>query len=97
LDNELERGKPANDFAFKSRGEQYTSTDHKYDRSHESSNFLSNLITIKVDVVDAHFASLNAIHYLIQVLVSDLQPVADQRACSSIDSAVGCEFLSASF
>ena len=55
------------------------------------------LITIKVDVVDAHFAGLNTIHYLLKVLVFDLQAVADQRACSWIDSAIGCEFSSASF
>jgi hypothetical protein len=36
------------------------------------------LITVKVDVVDAHFAGLNTIHYLLKVLVFDLQPIADQ-------------------
>ena len=36
------------------------------------------LITIKVDVVDAHFAGLNTIHYLLKVWVFDLQSIADQ-------------------
>ena len=36
------------------------------------------LITVKVDVVDAHFASLNTIHYLLKVLVFDLQSITDQ-------------------
>ena len=36
------------------------------------------LITIKVDVVDAHFAGLNTIHYLLKVLVFDLQSITDQ-------------------
>ena len=36
------------------------------------------LITIQVDVVDAHFAALNTIHYLLKVWVFDLQSVADQ-------------------
>ena len=35
------------------------------------------LITVKADVVDAHFAGLNTIHYLRKVLVFDLQSVAD--------------------
>jgi hypothetical protein len=36
------------------------------------------LITIKADVVDARFAGLNAIHYLLKVLVFDLQSITDQ-------------------
>ena len=36
------------------------------------------LITVKVDVVDAHFAGLNTIHYLLKVLVFDLQSITDQ-------------------
>ena len=36
------------------------------------------LITIKVDVVDAHFAGLDTIHYLLKVLVFDLQSIANQ-------------------
>ena len=36
------------------------------------------LIILQVDVVDAHFASLNTIHYLLKVLVFDLQSIADQ-------------------
>jgi len=36
------------------------------------------LITIKVDVVDAQFAGLNTIHYLLKVLVLDLQSITDQ-------------------
>jgi hypothetical protein len=36
------------------------------------------LITLRVDVVDAHFAGLNTIHYLLKVLVSDLQSITDQ-------------------
>jgi len=36
------------------------------------------LITIQVDVVDAHFASLNTIHYLLKVLVFDLQSITNQ-------------------
>ena len=35
------------------------------------------LITIKADVVDAPFASLNTIHYLLKVLVFDLQSITD--------------------
>jgi len=35
------------------------------------------LITVKVDVVDAHFAGLNTIHYLLKVLVFDLQSITD--------------------
>jgi hypothetical protein len=35
------------------------------------------LIAIKVDVVDAHFAGLNSIHYLLKVLVFDLQSITD--------------------
>jgi hypothetical protein len=35
------------------------------------------LITIKADVVDAHFAGLNTIHYLLKVLVFDLQSITD--------------------
>jgi len=35
------------------------------------------LITIKVDVVDAHFAGLNTIHYLLKVLVFDLQSITN--------------------
>ena len=35
------------------------------------------LITIKVDVVDAHFAGLNTIHDLLKVLVFDLQSITD--------------------
>jgi hypothetical protein len=37
-----------------------------------------NLITLRVDVVDAHFAGLNPIHYLIKVLVFDFQSIPDQ-------------------
>ena len=36
------------------------------------------LITIKADVVDAHFAGLNTIHYLLEPWVFDLQSVTDQ-------------------
>jgi hypothetical protein len=36
------------------------------------------LITIQANVVDAHFAGLNTIHYLLKVLVFDLQSIADQ-------------------
>jgi hypothetical protein len=36
------------------------------------------LITIKVDVVDAHFAGLDTIHYLLKVRVFDLQSITDQ-------------------
>ena len=36
------------------------------------------LVTIKVDVVDAHFAGLNTIHYLLKVRVFDLQSITDQ-------------------
>ena len=36
------------------------------------------LITIKVDMVDAHFAGLNTIHYLRKVLIFDLQSIEDQ-------------------
>jgi hypothetical protein len=36
------------------------------------------LITVKADLVDAHFASLNTIHYLLKVLVFDLQSITDQ-------------------
>jgi len=36
------------------------------------------LITLQVDVVDAHFAGLNTIHYLPKLLVFDLQCIADQ-------------------
>jgi hypothetical protein len=61
------------------------------------SQSLSDLITIKVDVVDARFASLDTLHYLLKVLVFDLQSITDQRACSWIDPAVGGEFSSASF
>ena len=35
------------------------------------------LITVKVDVVDAHFAGLNTIHYLLKVRVFDLQSITD--------------------
>jgi hypothetical protein len=35
-------------------------------------------IAIKPDVVDAHFAGLNTIHYLLKVLVFDLQSVTDE-------------------
>jgi len=35
------------------------------------------LITIEVDVVDARFASLNTIHYLLKVFVFDLQSITD--------------------
>jgi hypothetical protein len=35
------------------------------------------LITIKVYVVDAHFAGLNTTHYLLKVLVFDLQSITD--------------------
>ena len=36
------------------------------------------LITIRADMVDAHFAGRNTIHYLLKVLVSDLQSITDQ-------------------
>ena len=36
-----------------------------------------DLITIEVDVVDAHFAGLNTTHYLLKVLVFDLQSITD--------------------
>jgi len=36
------------------------------------------LITLQVDMVDAHFAGLDTIHYLPKVFVFDLQCVADQ-------------------
>jgi hypothetical protein len=36
------------------------------------------LISITVDVVDAHFAGLDTIHYLLKVLVFELQSIADQ-------------------
>jgi len=35
------------------------------------------LITIKADVVDAHFARFNPTHYLLKVRVFDLQSVTD--------------------
>ena len=35
------------------------------------------LITLQVDVVDAHFAGLDTIHYLLKVFVFDLQSVTD--------------------
>ena len=35
------------------------------------------LITVKVNIVDAHFAGLNTIHYLFEVLVFELQSVTD--------------------
>ena len=38
----------------------------------------NSLITIKMDVVDAHFAGFNTIHYLLKVLIFDLQSVTDQ-------------------
>lgn len=36
------------------------------------------LITIKADVVDGRFASLETIHYLLEVVVLDLQSITDQ-------------------
>ena len=36
------------------------------------------LITIEVNVVDAHFAGFNTIHYLPKVWVFDLQSITDQ-------------------
>jgi hypothetical protein len=36
------------------------------------------LITIKADVVDAHFAGLDTIHDLLKVLVFDFQAITDQ-------------------
>ena len=36
------------------------------------------LITIKADVVDAHFTRLNTIHDLLKVWIFDLQSVMDQ-------------------
>ena len=36
------------------------------------------LIAIKADVVDAHFTALYTIHYLLKVLVFDLQSIADK-------------------
>ena len=56
-----------------------------------------DLVTLQVDVVDAHFAGFNTIHYLLETWIFDLQAVTDQGACSWIDSAVGCEFSGASF
>jgi hypothetical protein len=35
------------------------------------------LISLQVDVVDAHFASLYTIHYLLKVFVLELQAVTD--------------------
>jgi hypothetical protein len=35
------------------------------------------LITLQLDVVDAQFAGLNTIHYLLKVLVVDLQSITD--------------------
>jgi hypothetical protein len=35
------------------------------------------LITFQVDMVDAHFAGLNTIHYLLKVRVFDLQSIPD--------------------
>jgi hypothetical protein len=35
------------------------------------------LIILQVDVVDAHFAGLNTIHYLLKVRVFDLQSITD--------------------
>jgi len=35
------------------------------------------LITLQVDVVDAHFAGLDTIHYLTKGLVLDLQCITD--------------------
>ena len=35
------------------------------------------LIAIKADVVDAHLAGFNTIHYLLKVLVFDLQSITD--------------------
>jgi ABC-type branched-subunit amino acid transport system permease subunit len=42
------------------------------------SRFGEFLISIKADVVDARFAGLNTIHYLLKVLVFDLQSVSNQ-------------------
>jgi len=36
------------------------------------------LITIQANVVDARFAGLNTIYYLLKILVFDLQSIADQ-------------------
>ena len=36
------------------------------------------LITVKVDMVDLHFAGLNTIHYLLKVWIFDLQAITDQ-------------------
>jgi hypothetical protein len=36
------------------------------------------LITIKADVVDAHFAGLDTIYDLLKVLVFDFQAITDQ-------------------
>ena len=36
------------------------------------------LITLKSDVVDAHFTGLDAIHYLLKVLVFGFQSITDQ-------------------
>jgi hypothetical protein len=35
------------------------------------------LITLQVDVIDAHFAGLNTIHYLLKVWIFDLQSITD--------------------
>ena len=36
------------------------------------------LITVKVDVVDGHFAGFDTIHNLLKVRILDLQSIADQ-------------------
>jgi hypothetical protein len=35
------------------------------------------LITLQMDVVDAHFAGFNTTHYLLKVWVFDLQSITD--------------------
>ena len=35
-------------------------------------------VTVKVDVIDTHFAGFDTIHYLLKVFVFDLQSVTDQ-------------------
>jgi len=44
----------------------------------ETQSGVEFLITIKADVVDARFAGLDTIHYLLKVLILDLQAVTDQ-------------------
>jgi hypothetical protein len=52
----------------------FRSSNHSYAAEARRGEFL---ITIKADVVDDHLAGLNAIHYLLKVIVFDLQSVMD--------------------